>query len=582
MVSMLAPAAAAGNSASVAIAPPALSAGVHASLQRAAATVIDDRSLVRSSGGWTSIADRAASRSTVSRSLRKGATLTTRNSASNGGAVLLRYGPKRGRVDVLVGSVKRVSVNTAATKVASRWVSFAGAGRVTVRVTTQGGGVYVDAVRLNAAALAPAFAPGGLRQLDRNASGIGGNGTHGVERVALSPGGRFVAYWSDAKNLVAGVNDGLYHLYVSDVPTGKVLGVADVNSAGTVLSQDNSFDAGRMVATWKPIAAGNTDSIELLFTTRSTNLFATTPAFDGPYLFSKNILTDALTAIPLAQVYEAAWSPDGHKIAFATQANYGTDNNTFLDIWSYDLRQPSIVTPVSANAAGVIPPCCNQATSEHFSWAKDSNRVLFESRSDDLVPGDTNAVEDVFIKTLSTGAIKRISTSAAGVQGNTRSGKPAWSPDNTAVAFDSQATNLVAGDTNIDYDIFVKTLATGAISLVSKDYQGRPTLFANEAPKWSPDGHRISYNSDNSSLTSKLDVNLYTDVYVVDLRTKRNQLVSVAASGMQGNYRSSQWYVMSPSGWTPDGRGLIFLSTSSNFSATDSNGSISSVFVKSL
>jgi hypothetical protein len=550
---------------------------------RAVATVLDDRSLVRSARGWVSVSDASASKRTVSRSLRTGATLTAQVLARNGGAVLVRVGPGRGRVEVRVGSVRRATYLTSAARVAARWVAFAGAGKVTVKVSSQGSrGVYVDAVKLNPPAL-PGYATGALRQLDRSSAGVGANGT-GVDRAALSPGGRMAAFWSDATNLVPGVTDGFEHLYVSQVATGKVIGVADTNSSSSVLSRNGSSDAGRMVVAWAPIQAGDADSRFLLFATGATNLFGTVPAYDGPYLFVKDLATDALTPVPVSAVREAAWSPDGHKIAIETDARYGSDTNDFGDIWSYDLTAPpnANLFPVSTSASGAFAPFGPGSESNHFSWAKDSNRILFESRSDSLVPGDNNGVEDVFIKTISTGAIVRVSTSATGHQGNDRSGKPVWSPDNTKVAFDSKASNLVAGDTNIDYDVFVKSLSGGAITLLSKDLKGRSTLFANRAPRWSPDGKRIAFDSENSLMAPLADFNTYEDVYVTTLATGKHQLVSVTLAGRSGNFRSSQWNIFggNATGWTPDSRGLLFFSTSSNFSTPDTNGFAPSLFFK--
>ena len=568
-----------------------LSTAVEPVLRQAAVTLIDDRALIRSAGGWASQADGAAYARTVTRSLKVGASLVTRVATVNGGSVQLRFGPGRGVVDIWVGAVRRASLSTAAATVQTRNVSVVGVGKLTLRVRTQGRGVFVDAVRLNPPA--PASAPGALVQMDRNSAGVGGNGA-GVERAALSPGGKLVAFWSNATNLFAGVTDGDYHLFVSQVSTGKVIGVADTNSALTTTAHptqsEEQGDSGRMVVGWAPIQPGDTDSRYLLFTTRATNLFApgTVPSYAGPYLFIKNFVTDLLTPVPLAEVDEAAWSPDSKKIAISTTARYGSDTNDDADIWSYDLTAPSNANlfRVSANASGQLPPrpISGVTTSNHFSWAKDSDRILFESAASTLVPGDTNGVEDVFIKRVSTGAITRVSTSANGAQGNNRSGKPSWSPDNTRIAFDSKATNLAAGGGSVNYDVFVKTLASGAISLTSRNSQGGATLFDNRAPRWAPTGTRLAFDSDNDTMAVKADSNGYEDVYVTDLITGKHQLASVTPTGHSGNFRSSQWNIFgaNPVGWTPNGHGLLFLSTSSNFSSTDTNGFASSLFLKTV
>ncbi len=82
--------------------------------------------------------------------------------------------------------------------------------------------------------------------------------------------------------------------------------------------------------------------------------------------------------------------------------------------------------------------------------------VAFDSRAPHLVPGDTNGVLDVFVYNRITGTFQRVSVSASGTQGNGASEWPGMSADGSVIAFESDATNLVAGDTNAFTDIFVR------------------------------------------------------------------------------------------------------------------------------
>ena len=77
----------------------------------------------------------------------------------------------------------------------------------------------------------------------------------------------------------------------------------------------------------------------------------------------------------------------------------------------------------------------------------NGRRVVFHSEADDLVPGDTNGVRDVFMHDRMTGETRRVSVSSAGGEANDHSFDTAISQDGTLVAFSSDATNLVAGDT---------------------------------------------------------------------------------------------------------------------------------------
>jgi Ca2+-binding RTX toxin-like protein len=97
-------------------------------------------------------------------------------------------------------------------------------------------------------------------------------------------------------------------------------------------------------------------------------------------------------------------------------------------------------------------------------FSPDGTKVVFYSRASNLVTDDTNNASDIFIKDLVTGAIERISTDAVGGQGNSGSFRPAFSPDGTKVAFSSDASNLMSGDTNGHSDIFIVELADAWVS----------------------------------------------------------------------------------------------------------------------
>jgi Tol biopolymer transport system component len=119
------------------------------------------------------------------------------------------------------------------------------------------------------------------------------------------------------------------------------------------------------------------------------------------------------------------------------------------------------------------------------SISKDGNLVVFVSNSGDLVPGDTNGTQDVFVKNRSTKAVTRVSVATGGAQADGRSGGGSGyyysgysgdaqiSNDGKFVVFSSEAANLVAGDTN-NKDVFVHELATGATTLVSVGIDGKP------------------------------------------------------------------------------------------------------------
>jgi Tol biopolymer transport system component len=106
------------------------------------------------------------------------------------------------------------------------------------------------------------------------------------------------------------------------------------------------------------------------------------------------------------------------------------------------------------------------------SLSGDGRFVAFASTSSDLVPGDTNGFSDVFVHDRLTGVTERISVAADGSQATAYSKDPSISADGRYVAFRSFASNLVPGDTNATEYIFVKDRRSGAVELVSVDSQG--------------------------------------------------------------------------------------------------------------
>jgi len=97
--------------------------------------------------------------------------------------------------------------------------------------------------------------------------------------------------------------------------------------------------------------------------------------------------------------------------------------------------------------------------------------VVFQSYASNLVADDTNGCSDVFVHDCITGTTVRVSVSSSGAQGNFYSGEPAISADGRFIAFRSEATNLVPGDTNGVSDVFVHERITGRTYRVSTGTQ---------------------------------------------------------------------------------------------------------------
>jgi hypothetical protein len=141
----------------------------------------------------------------------------------------------------------------------------------------------------------------------------------------------------------------------------------------------------------------------------------------------------------------------------------------------------------------------------------DGLHVAFWSSATNLVPGDANGFADVFVR--GPLGIERLSVDSGGTEGNASSHKPTISADGSRVAFQSDASNLVGGDTNGFGDVFVRHRPSGTtmrISLASGGMEGNGTSLR---PSISADGDEIAFHSLASNLVAG-DSNGFADVFV--------------------------------------------------------------------
>ena len=269
-------------------------------------------------------------------------------------------------------------------------------------------------------------------------------------------------------------------------------------------------------------------------------------------------------------------STDGQKVAFTSNAPnlVPGDNNNSPDIFVRDLST-NTTTRVSVDSAG------NQgnAFSSSPSISADGRFVAFQSDATNLVPGDTNNSNDIFVRDLLTNTTTRVSVDSVGNQGNGRSFPPSISADGRFVAFDSAASNLVPGDTNNDRDIFVRDLLTNTTTRVSVDLAGNQGNNSSGNSSISADGRFVVFKSEASNLVPR-DTNNYEDIFVRDLLTNTTTRVSVDSAGNQAI--SAEVFASSfhPS-ISADGRFVAFESDATNLVPGDTNNR-NDIFVRDL
>jgi Tol biopolymer transport system component len=201
----------------------------------------------------------------------------------------------------------------------------------------------------------------------------------------------------------------------------------------------------------------------------------------------------------------------------------------------------------------------------NIAISPDGRFVAFGSRASNLVEGDTNGVEDVFVRDRLTGGTVRASVSSSGQQANSHSKSPSISADGRYLSFQSFASNLVPADTNGDSDIFVHDVATGATIRASVSSSGSEADGGTlDGSSLSADGRFVAFASFAHNLVPG-DRNWSSDIFVRDLITERTTLESRNSWGVQGNLYSRQPSI------SPDGRWVAFTSNASNLVGEDTN-----------
>jgi Tol biopolymer transport system component len=268
----------------------------------------------------------------------------------------------------------------------------------------------------------------------------------------------------------------------------------------------------------------------------------------------------------------AALSGDGRVVAFhsfATNLVPG-DTNFSADVFAHD-RLTGTTSRVSVASDGA------QANDRSLfpAISADGRFVAFHSDATNLVPGDTNGVEDVFVHDRLTGETTRVSVASGGAQANGRSIFSTISADGRFVAFHSDATNLVPGDTNGVADVFVHDRLTGTTSRVSVASDGAEANATNllDFPSVSADGRFVAFLSAATNLVPG-DTNGVVDVFVHDRLTGTASRVSVASDGSQANNLCFGGVSISA-----DGRFVAFGSFASNLVPGETNVGRNDIFV---
>ena len=338
---------------------------------------------------------------------------------------------------------------------------------------------------------------GSTTRLSVGHGGTQANGASG--NPAVSPDGRFVAFSSNASNLVPADTNELSDVFLLDRRTGTIQRV----SLGQGHAQGNGFDPsisadGRFVAfnAFANLLPGGQATFDVFVRDRQTSTTHRVSVGSGNVSGNADSLDPTISA-------------DGRFVAFQSLASnlVPGDTNCHYDVFVRDLKAGT------TRRMSVGPKGQGDGESAFPAISAEGRFVAFSSLATNLVDGDTNATTDVFIRDRWTGATRRVSVGVGSVQGNGASASPALSASGRVVAFSSAASNLVSGDTNGVSDVYLRHLQTGAIRRVSVGAGGTQGNGFSGSPALTAHGRVIAFELFSTTLVPG-DTNNVQDVFV--------------------------------------------------------------------
>lgn len=387
-------------------------------------------------------------------------------------------------------------------------------------------------------------------------------GNNRSQEPSISANGRFVAFESDASNLVVGDTNGVTDIFVHDRQTGTTSRVS-IKTGGT---QGNGNSYAPSISADGRYVAFESDASNLV--DNDTNGLSDIFVHDRQTGTTSRVSVGPGGAEADGESALSSISADGLFVVFISDATnlVADDTNDVYDVFVRDLN---------GGTTGRVSVASNGSEGDAESWAPaisaDGRFVAFESAAGNLVNGDTNDAWDIFVRDRVSGTTSRISIRTGGEQGGADSFSPAISADGRYMAFESDAVNLVPGDTNQDTDIFVHDRQAETTARVSVGPGGAQATGDSFGPAISGDGRYIAFISEAGNLVPG-DNNNYEDIFVHDRQTGTTGRVSVNSSGAQADDNSHA------SDISGDGRLVAFGSDATNLVSGDTNG-VTDVFV---
>jgi cold shock CspA family protein len=382
--------------------------------------------------------------------------------------------------------------------------------------------------------------------------------------AAVSDDGSVVAFRSNADNLITGDTNDWTDVFVRDIDAGTTIRISMQPGGGETPSysmKPSISDDGTVVAFE---SRGAADGVTL------------TAVYDATAGTVEHVVLGTVNgnpALPGRARLQPVVSGNGRLLGFHSKDSLqnvhpegirpaNDDFNATFDVFVLDLD--TVPAPplerVSRDSSGQGA----RAESASATLSDDGNVVGFHSYSDDLVSDDLNEHEDVFVHYRDTGVTLLVSATPSGAVGDGDSLRPFVSGNGGYVAFRSLASDLVAGDTNGRWDIFVRDLAAGNTERISVASDGSEADHSSFEPSLSDDGRFVAFRSMSGNLVAG-DDNGRADVFVHDRDTGMTALVSTGASGPADGHSARPAI-------SGNGEWIVFESDATNLVAGDTNG----------
>jgi RHS repeat-associated protein len=275
---------------------------------------------------------------------------------------------------------------------------------------------------------------------------------------SISENGRFVAFASTLSSIVPNDTNGGWDVFLRDRDTDGD-GVMD-EAGATSVERVSVGNGGVQANDWSSHAAVSSDGRYVAFASLASNLVAGDAAGTADVFLrdrvagTTTLVSRTPAGVPAGANFQntVSISGDGRFVAFGSGADtlVSGDANQGMDVFVWD-RLANSMTRESIGTTGTEAV----QTSNSPRLSADGRYIAFESIAPNLVLGDTNGAEDVFVRDRVTGVTTRVSVDSCGGQGIGPSTDAAISPDGRYAAFSSTATNMVWGDTNGLDDAFV-------------------------------------------------------------------------------------------------------------------------------